>query len=244
MRKEHKPFFIKKIQRVINRYYVEKIVRPQFDALGHCPFILQPHTVQITGKHISAGHHLHLISERFQPVKLFCWSSKQQQGHISIGDHCLISPGVNIASAEHIRIGNNCMIAADVSISDSDWHGLYNRTRPFRCTSQVTIKDNAWICLRAVIGKGITIGENSVVAAGAVVVEDVPDNCVVGGNPAKIIKRLNPNKRKLTREILFSGSAEDPEHYLKNQLELDKYLLHDNTLWHWLKTCIAPSRQD
>jgi hypothetical protein len=55
---------------------------------------------------------------------------------------------------------------------------------------KVTIKKNAWICTNATICPGVTIGENSIVAAGAVVTKDVPDNVVVGGNPAKIIRHL------------------------------------------------------
>lgn len=244
MRKEHKPFFIKKIQRLINNYYVEHKLRPQFDTLGVCPFILRPQTLQITGTNIRAGDHLHIISEAHQPVKLFSWSSKQQQGHISIGDNCLISPGVNIASAVNIEIGNDCMIAADVNISDSDWHGLYNRTRPFRCSAAITIHNNVWIGLRAIIGKGVTIGENSVVAAGSVVTADVEANSVVGGNPAKVIKRLNPNRRMLTRKTLFSSETQDPNTYLNNQIELDKYLLHSNTLSNWIRTRLKPSNED
>ena len=54
----------------------------------------------------------------------------------------------------------------------------------------VTIGDNVWIGGGAIINPGVTIGNNVVVASGAVVVKDVPDNVVVGGNPAKIIKNL------------------------------------------------------
>ncbi len=51
-------------------------------------------------------------------------------------------------------------------------------------------KDNAWICMGAIICPGVTIGRNAVVAAGAVVTKDVPDDVVVGGNPARIIKHI------------------------------------------------------
>ncbi|VUD59519.1 Maltose O-acetyltransferase [Thalassocella blandensis] len=244
MRKEHKPFLIKKLQRYINNVYVERIVRPQFDSLGICPFFLRPQSLQITGKNISAGHHLHIISEKHQPVKMFAWSSKQEQGHIRIGDHCLISPGVNIASAINIEIGHNCMIAADVNISDSDWHGLYNRTRPFKCSAPIVIHDNVWIGLRAIIGKGVTIGENSVIAAGSVVIQDIEANCVAGGNPAKVIKKLNPRRRMLKRDVLFDNVTQDPQAYLNNQIELDKYLLHNNTFFNWIRSKISPGQND
>lgn len=242
MRKEHKPLWIKKIEQYFARYYVHHCLRPQFDALGPYPFFLKPRSISLAGKNIVAGKHLHIISETHKPVSLSCWSSKQDQGRILIGDHCLISPGVSITSAVDIRLGNNCMIAADVSITDSDWHGIYNRTRPFKCSAPVSLGNNVWIGQRAIIGKGITIGDNSVVAAGSVVVSDVPPNTIVGGNPAKTIKSINPKRRMLTREFLFSHS--DGEFYRRNQEELDTLLLDGNSLYHWLKTKVKPSEQD
>lgn len=59
----------------------------------------------------------------------------------------------------------------------------------------VTIGHNVWIGGRAVINPGVTIGDNAVVASGAVVVKNVPANAVVGGNPARIIKMLESEKR-------------------------------------------------
>ncbi len=223
---------------------MKHILAPQFDALGNGPFFYQPRSISIAGKNISAGKHLHIISEKHKPVSLSCWSSKQQQGEIRIGDHCLISPGASIASAESIHIGDNCMIAAEVNITDSDWHGVYNRTRPFRCSAPVTIEENVWLGLRAIIGKGVHIGKHAVVAAGSVVVEDVPSYAVVGGNPAKVIKTLNPKRRMLTREYLFSQQADNDEHYLQNQARLQAYLHHNNSYWGWLRSKFAPTLHD
>lgn len=245
MRKEHKPLIIKNFQRWLDERYIEKVVRPQFDSLGRAPFFLQPRSLQLCGKGIFAGNDLHIISNKYQPVCLTTWSSKQAQGRIAIGDYCLISPGANIASAQSIVIGDACMIAAGVHISDCDWHGIYNRTRPFRCSAAIVIKNNAWLGLRSIINKGVTIGENSIVAAGSVVVDDVPDNTIVGGNPARPIKRINPQRRMITREFLFSRSSHvSNAHYLNQQKLLDAYLLGNNSLLHWLKTKISPGRND
>lgn len=91
-----------------------------------------------------------------------------------------------------IKIGNNAMLAPGVHI--------YTATHPLNPTERnsgyeygkpVNIGDNVWIGGRAVICPGVTIGNNVVVAAGAVVTKDVPDNVVVGGNPAKIIKEIS-----------------------------------------------------
>lgn len=240
MRKNHTPFFIKYYADWLNAFYVKRYIAPQFDGLGSGMSIVNPRSLNIFGRHIYGGDNLHIICSRAKPVTLSCWSSKQQQGEIRIGDNVLISPGVSISSAQRIVVGDNSMIAAEVYISDSDWHGLYNRTRPFRCSAAVELKNNVWVGYRAVINKGVSIGENSVVAAGSVVVESVPDNTVVGGNPARIIKRLNPNKRMLTRDYLFR----DASFYQKNQIELAKYSLANNTMFDFIRSKISPTHKD
>ena len=84
MRKEHKPLFILNMTQWWNALYVKKVLRPQFDSLGNMPFFLKPRSIKLTGENINAGHHLHIISDNNKPVCLTTWSSKQQQGNISI----------------------------------------------------------------------------------------------------------------------------------------------------------------
>jgi acetyltransferase-like isoleucine patch superfamily enzyme len=91
-------------------------------------------------------------------------------GGITIEDHVLIGPRVNIVTENH-------------PLDPSDRRALI--------TQPVVIKRNAWIGAAATILPGVTIGENAVVAAGAVVSRDVPANTVVGGIPAKFIKVIN-----------------------------------------------------
>lgn len=91
---------------------------------------------------------------------------------IHFGEQCLLGPGVHVYTATHP------LDAAD-------------RTSGREYGAPVEIGDRAWIGGQAVINPGVTIGDDVVVAAGAVVVEDVPDNVVVGGNPAEIIRDLD-----------------------------------------------------
>jgi acetyltransferase-like isoleucine patch superfamily enzyme len=125
-------------------------------------------------------------------------------GEIQIGESCYIGENSNIWSGEKIIIGNNVLISHNVNIVDSNSHELNSIERAERylsllknghwntkgsiITSQIIIKDYAWISFNVIILKGVTIGEGAIVAAGSVVTKDVPDFAVVAGNPAKIIK--------------------------------------------------------
>ena len=90
-----------------------------------------------------------------------------------------------------VHIGENCFMAPGVHIYTAT-HPLdpIERASGIEFGKPVTIGDNVWIGGRAIINPGVNIGHNVVVASGAVVTKDVPDNVVVGGNPARIIKEI------------------------------------------------------
>lgn len=83
-----------------------------------------------------------------------------------------------------ITIGDDVLIAKEVCIRDDDRHHIVGS----ESAQPITIGNHVWIGTRATILKGVTIGEGSVIAAGAVVVNDVPPHCLVGGVPARIIR--------------------------------------------------------
>ncbi len=111
-------------------------------------------------------------------------------GSAVVGDFTLLN-GALVMADERIEIGSHCLISWNVGIADSDFHPLEPAQRLIDAQAvarPVKISDNVWIGMNAVILKGVTIGENSVVAAGAVVTKSVPANCVVAGNPAAVVK--------------------------------------------------------
>lgn len=240
MRRSTTPYLIKYFYKRINHWYVTRFIAPQFDSLGTVPEIAHPRSLVIFGRNIHLGKYAQIICARDNCVRFTSWPSKQADAEIVIGDYCLISPGVRISAAQSIRIGDNCMLAANVTISDSDWHGIYNRIRPFRCTKPVVIENNVWLGERVIVTKGVSIGENAVIGTGAVVTKDIPANSIAAGNPARVIKTISPKRRMLKRELLFS----DPEHYFYNQDQLDKFMLGNNSWLNWLRSLLSPNRTD
>lgn len=114
-------------------------------------------------------------------------------GDIIIGSNCMIGIG-NVLTGP-VTIGNNVITAQHVGISGLN-HGYTDISLPIRdqkCNvAEVVIEDDCWIGTNVVITSGVTIGKHSVVAGGSVVTKNVPPYTVVAGNPAKIIKRYNP----------------------------------------------------
>jgi acetyltransferase-like isoleucine patch superfamily enzyme/coenzyme F420-reducing hydrogenase beta subunit len=97
-----------------------------------------------------------------------------------------INEGVQITCASKITIGEGCVIARDVVIRDYDAHSI--DLPNYKIAKPIELGKHVWIGNRAMILKGVKIGDGAVVAAGALVTKDVPINCIVGGVPAKVIK--------------------------------------------------------
>lgn len=132
-------------------------------------------------------------------------------GSIEIGSWCYIGEGARIWSAERIRIGNRVLISHDVNIHDTNSHSLTASIRHRHFTqiitqghpkkvediaaSAVTIEDDVWIGFNSIVLKGVTIGARSVVAAGSIVINNIPRDSLFVGNQV-INKSNHANHRK------------------------------------------------
>jgi acetyltransferase-like isoleucine patch superfamily enzyme len=131
-----------------------------------------------------------------------------EHGHVTIGDFTLLV-GALLTCETRIEIGSHCLISWGTGIADSDFHpvaaaqrridaealapfyeGKPERPRDAVKSRPVKIGNSVWIGMNAIVLKGVTIGDNAIIAAGAVVTKDVPPNTVVAGNPARFAKRL------------------------------------------------------
>ena len=129
------------------------------------------------------------------------------------------------------------MIASDVTITDSDWHGIYDRTDYVATPKEVIIEENVWIGEKAIVLKGSKIGKNSIIGAGSVVNGVVPENVVFAGNPAREVKKLD-KKDFVTRKSLFSQSST----YLDDLLTIEKKTMEANTLLGWIRSIVWPKK--
>ena len=219
--------------------YVKHYLRPQFKQLGKGGAFFKPQYLKLFGSHISVDDFPTIIGARDASVQLTSWNIGDWKGELKIGKYCLITPGVRIMAAESIEIGDACMFAHGAYISDADWHGIYDRSEPVGKTKPIILKDNVWIGDRAIVCKGVTIGENSIVGAGAVVTKNIPANVVAAGNPAKVVKNLDQGDF-ISRKDFYK----DPIQLAKDFDNLDKFNLKDNTFIEWLRSIFAPSKDN
>ncbi len=144
-----------------DRDEIVRLEKKLFGSTGENVYVNPPFYIDY-GKHIFMGNNVYCNMDCvFLDVNT-----------ITIGNNVMLGPRVNLFTAGH-------PIDADVRISDLEF-GL-----------PIVIEDKVWIGGNATILPGVTVGENSIVAAGAVVTKDVPANSIVGGNPARLIRMIN-----------------------------------------------------
>lgn len=240
MHRDHRPYWMHRLWERFENAWTRHFLAPHFAALGPEPKVVRPWNVEVFGPNIRAGERLHIITNRADPVRLTVWSPQTQSGRIEIGDHVFMAGGTRILAAGLIEIGDDCLIANKATISDCDWHSIHDRVDPDPEWKPVKLERNVWIGDGAFVGKGVTIGENSVVGARSVVVHDVAPWTIVAGNPAKVIRRIDPDAPMKTRSDLYAD-AEGLERFFDAAYH---EALKGNSTVGWLRSKLWPKRGD
>jgi acetyltransferase-like isoleucine patch superfamily enzyme len=113
------------------------------------------------------------------------------EGEVSIGAKTVIGQECTISAYQHVEIGSECIIADRTMLIDFD-HGVVEVERPIRLQGiykrDVKVGNNVWMGYGACVLRGVSVGDNSIVGTSAVVTKDVPENAVVGGVPARVLR--------------------------------------------------------
>lgn len=240
MRNDHRPYALKRLHLAVERAWLRHFVAPQLDGLGdHCR-VRKPWYLKLHGAGISFGRSVDVIASVDRRVRLTTWAHEAGAGRIEVGDYCLISPGVRMESACGIVVGASSMIAAGAYLTDADWHDVYDRTRSIGGHGEVVLEENVWVGDGAVVCKGVRIGANSVIGAGSVVTRDIPRNVIAAGNPAAVVRVLDPGRQLVRRAALFA----DPAALEARMNDFDRYFLGNNTWAGWLRARLWPGDAD
>lgn len=143
-----------------------------------------------------------------EPPFYFCYGY-----NVALGEGAYINFNCNFIDDGKINIGEKVMLGTGVTIATVG-HPINPQMREYMYTAPVNIGDNCWIGAGATICPGVTIGKNSVVGAGSVVVSDIPENVIAVGNPCRVLREINEHDmqfyfrdRKITPEDLAEEAA-------------------------------------
>ena len=235
---DHRPYWLKRWYIKLENWYAKHFIAPQLSHLGSGYHLMKPWNISVHGSNVRIGENIHVVANRDRKVAFSTWTFEQHQGNIDIGDHCLVCPGVRIDSASQITIEDNCMLAAGCYLTDADWHDIYDRTKAVGTSRPIHLENNVWIGDSAIVCKGVRIGANSVIGAGSVVAGDIPENSIAAGNPAVVIKTLDPTRALIKRETIFADHAA-----LAHQIDqINRYALGNNSTLGWLRNRFFPRR--
>jgi acetyltransferase-like isoleucine patch superfamily enzyme len=133
----------------------------------------------------------------------WCWIGhgtkiRAHEGEVSIGAKTVMGQECTISAFQHVSIGRECIVADRVMLIDFD-HGVVEVERPIRLQGiykrDVRVGSNCWIGYGACVLRGVTVGDNCVIGTNAVVTKDVPDNAVVAGAPARVLRMREAPER-------------------------------------------------
>lgn len=152
---------------------------------GIWPEVTGPVFIQNAGR-IEIGDRVILGSKWHRPISL---SLLKPEAKLIIGDDVFINYGVDIGLMNEIEIGEKALIGNECIIYDTDWHTLDGREGEIPALP-TRIGRGVWLGARVMVMKGVSIGDNTVVAANSTVTKDLPPNVLAGGSPAKVIRPI------------------------------------------------------
>ena len=127
---------------------------------------------------------------------------RAHEGEVSIGAKTVLGQECTISAFQHVSIGRECILADRVMLIDFD-HGVVDVERPIReqgiYKRDVRVGHNVWVGYGACFLRGVAVGDNAIVGTNSVVTRDVPENAVVGGVPARVL-RIRDTPRTLRWE--------------------------------------------
>lgn len=176
-----------------SRLYCEQLLRYRCTVGKHITVDRQAPYIYGYGR-IEIGDDVHIGNRNTWVVGLKVYDDPV----LRIGNHTTLGYMNAISVAQKVIIGNNCLLAGEIKIFDNNSHPVDPQNRKDRVVldkadvAPVIIEDDVWIGTNSLIMKGVTIGRGAVVAAGSVVTMTVPPYTVVGGNPARTIKVIEP----------------------------------------------------
>ena len=200
-KKKMKDWFIRKIaalQKQAEEYRKEqnwKFVRSLFKHLGARVTIADPYYIYgqwniEVGKHFSAGPNFWMEAIEY-------YGNQQFSPSITIGDNFSAQRNCHIGAIDSITIGDGVLLGSNILITDhahgdtsAEQNGLAPGTRPLISKGPVVIGNHVWVGDNAVILPNVTLGDGCIVGAGAVVTKSFPAGSVIGGNPARLLKKI------------------------------------------------------